>query len=78
MQENYKFVQCENGVYFTRISEDKTISSDAYKVKDEDIVNLFLDYLKRYCINNNKDILEIVNNNNETVMESKLYVSAFN
>ena len=52
--------------------------NDAYKVSDEDIINLFLDYLKRYCINNNKNILEIVNNNDETVMEAKLHVSAFN
>lgn len=75
----YKFLQCEDGIYFAKPLENGLISNDnIYKINDEDIVTLFLNYLKRYCVESKKNILEIVDDNNNTLMEAKLYIAAFN
>lgn len=71
----YKFLQCEDGIYFAKPLENGNMSDDAIMINDEDIVNLFLNYLKRYCYIKKKDLLQIINSKNELVMEAKLHIA---
>lgn len=75
--EGYEFLQCEDGIYFAKPLKNGNISKKSYKVTDKDIVNLFLNYLKRYCMSSNNNLLEITNDKDETIMEAKLHVAAF-
>lgn len=76
--KDYEFLQCEDGIYFGKPLDNGNISEDSIKINDKDIVYLFFNYLKRYCMENNKNILEIVNNKNETIMEAKLHIAGIN
>ncbi len=74
MESINKFLECEDGIYFGKPLKNGCISKTAVKVEDKDIVYLFINYLKRYCLANNKNLLEIVNEDDVPVMEAKLHI----
>lgn len=75
--EKWEFLECEDGIYFGKPLKNGTISKNSIKIEDMDIVNLFLNYLKRYCKYSGNNLLEITNNKDETIMEAKIHVAAF-
>lgn len=72
-----EFLQCEDGIYFGKPLKNGNISKNSYKITDKNIVNLFLNYLKRYCESSGNNLLEIINNKGEPIMEAKIHVAAF-
>ena len=39
--DDYEFLQCEDGIYFGRALKNGGISSDARKITNDEIINLF-------------------------------------
>ena len=48
--EDYEFLQCEDGIYFGRALKNGSISKDARKITNEEIVSLFSEFLQAYCL----------------------------
>ncbi len=71
--DEYCFMECEDGIYFGRPLKNGSISSDSRKVEDTEIVTLFEKYLRRYCIRNVTNVME-VERDGKTVIEAKLFV----
>ena len=61
--KDYKFLLCEDGIYFARPLKNGSISSDARKVSDQEIVMLFREFLTSYCMVNCTDTLTVERNN---------------
>lgn len=55
--QDYEFLQCEDGIYFGRALKNGSISKDARKVTDKEIVNLFSEFLQDYCLRYNKPLV---------------------
>lgn len=58
-KSEYKFLRCEDGIYFGRPLKNGSISSDARKIEDSEIVMLFREFLTSYCMVNCTDTLTI-------------------
>ena len=58
----YKFLRCDDGIYFARPLKNGGISSDARKVSDSEIVMLFREFLTSYCMVNRTDTLTVERN----------------
>lgn len=71
--KDYKFLKCEDGIYYGRPLRNGNISKDAHKVSDMEVVMLFEDYLRRYCHRNVTNYLE-VNRHGKMVFEAKLHI----
>lgn len=61
------------GFYVGRILKDGSLSSDAYHITDAEVVAMFEDYLTRYCMTKEKNILEVCRGD-RTVFEAKLNI----
>lgn len=55
--QDYEFLQCEDGIYFGRALKNGSISKDARKVTDKEIVNLFSEFLQDYCLRYKKPLV---------------------
>lgn len=59
--QDYEFFCCEDGIYFGRALKNGSLSKDARKVTNEEIVNMFSEFLQGYCLTHNKP-LELMKN----------------
>ena len=48
--EDYEFLQCEDGIYFGRALKNGSVSKDARKITNEEIIYLFSELLQAYCL----------------------------
>ena len=48
--QDYEFLQCEDGVYFGRALKNGSVSKDARKITEEEIIELFSGFLQNYCL----------------------------
>ena len=55
--ENYEFLQCADGIYFGRALKNGSISKDARKVTNEEIIQMFSDFLQDYCLRYKKPVV---------------------
>jgi len=55
--QDYEFLQCEDGIYFGRALKSGSISKDARKITNEEIIYLFSELLQDYCLRNNKPLV---------------------
>ena len=55
--QDYEFLQCEDGIYFGRALKNGSISKDARKVTDEEIIQLFSELLQNYCLTYKKPLV---------------------
>ena len=55
--QDYDFIQCEDGIYFGRALKSGSISKDARKVTDEEIVHMFSEFLQDYCLRFKKPLV---------------------
>lgn len=55
--QDYEFLQCEDGIYFGRALKNGSISKDARKITNEEIIYLFSELLQDYCLRNNKPLV---------------------
>ena len=57
MLQDYEFLQCEDGIYFARPLKNGSISKDARKITNEEIVYLFSELLQDYCLRYKKPLV---------------------
>ena len=55
--QDYEFLQCEDGIYFGRAFKNGSISKDARKITDEEIIRLFSEVLQNYCLTYKKPLV---------------------
>ena len=55
--QDYEFLQCEDGIYFGRALKNGSISKDARKIEDEEIIQLFSELLQNYCLTYKKPLV---------------------
>ena len=55
--QDYEFLQCEDGIYFGRALKNGNISKDARKVSNEEIIQMFSDFLQDYCLRYKKPLV---------------------
>ena len=55
--EDYEFLQCEDGIYFGRALKNGSVSKDARKITNEEIIYLFSELLQDYCLHNGKPLV---------------------
>ena len=55
--EDYEFLQCEDGIYFGRALKNGSISKDARKITNEEIIYLFSELLQTYCLTYKKPLV---------------------
>lgn len=70
---DYDFLECEDGIYLARALKNGSISSDARKIEDAEIVSLFEGVLRRHCARNVTNMLE-VQRDGKPLIEAKLFI----
>ena len=55
--QDYEFLCCEDGIYFGRPLKNGSISKDARKVTEEEIIQMFSDFLEDYCLRYKKPLV---------------------
>ena len=55
--QDYEFLQCMDGIYFGRPLKNGSISKDARKITDEEIVHMFSEFLQDYCLRYRKPLV---------------------
>lgn len=55
--QDYEFLCCEDGIYFGRALKNGSISKDARKITDEEIVQMFSEFLQNYCLRTKKPLV---------------------
>ena len=57
MLDNYEFLRCEDGFYLGRALKNGSISKDARKVSNEEIIQMFSELLQDYCLTHKKPLV---------------------
>ena len=70
--QDYEFLQCEDGIYFGRALKNGSISKDARKITDSEILQMFSEFLQDYCLRNQKPL--VINRNGKPFIEAYLIV----
>ena len=55
--QDYEFLQCEDGIYFGRALKNGKISKDARKVENNEIIQMFSEFLQDYCLRTGKPLV---------------------
>ena len=55
--QDYEFLQCEDGIYFARVLKNGSISKDARKITNDEIIYLFSEFLQDYCLRTKKPLV---------------------
>lgn len=71
--KDYEIFCCEDGIYMGRALKNGTLSKDSRKIDDEEIVQMFSNFLERYCARNVTNLLEI-EKNEKPYIEAKLFI----
>lgn len=53
---DYEFLRCEDGIYFGRALKNGSISADARKITDEEVVYLMSEFVEGYCLTTGKPL----------------------
>ena len=70
--QDYEFLQCEDGIYFGRALKNGSISKDARKVTDDEVINMFSEFLQNYCLRAQKPL--VLERNGKPFIEAYLIV----
>jgi hypothetical protein len=68
--QDYEFLQCEDGIYFGRALKNGSISKDARKIEDEEIIYMFSELLQNYCLTYKKPL--VLDRNGKPFIEAKI------
>jgi hypothetical protein len=55
--QDYEFLSCEDGIYFGRALKNGSVSKDARKITNEEIIYLFSELLQTYCLTHKKPLV---------------------
>jgi hypothetical protein len=70
--QDYEFLQCEDGIYFGRALKNGSISKDARKIEDEEIIYMFSELLQNYCLTYKKPL--VLDRNGKPFIEAKIII----
>ena len=70
--QDYEFLQCEDGIYFGRALKNGSISKDARKITDEEIIKLFSEVLQNYCLTYKKPL--VLERNGKPFIEASIII----
>ncbi len=70
--EDYKFMKCDDGIYFGRPLKNGDISKDSRKLESKEIIALFETFMKEWRERNQQEVLE-VERNGRLVLEARYY-----
>jgi hypothetical protein len=70
--QDYEFLQCEDGLYFGRALKNGTISKDARKITNEEIIYLFSEFLQAYCLTTKKPL--ILERNGKPFIQAQIFI----
>ena len=70
--QDYEFLQCEDGIYFGRALKNGSISKDARKIEDEEIIYMFSELLQNYCFTYKKPL--VLDRNGKPFIEAKIII----
>ena len=70
--QDYEFLQCEDGIYFGRALKNGSISKDARKITNEEIIYMFSELLQDYCLRNKKPL--ILGRNGKPFLQAQIFI----
>ena len=70
--QDYEFLQCEDGIYFGRALKNGSISKDARKITNEEIIYLFSELLQAYCLDTKKPL--ILERNGKPFIQAQIFI----
>jgi hypothetical protein len=70
--QDYEFLQCEDGIYFGRALKNGSISKDARKIEDEEIIYMFSELLQNYCLTYKKPL--VLDRNGKPFIEARIII----
>ena len=70
--KDYEFLQCEDGIYLGRALKNGSISKDARKITDEEIINLMSEFIQDYCLRMQKPL--VLEKNGKPFIEAYIVV----
>ena len=70
--QDYEFLQCEDGIYFGRALKNGSISKDARKVTNDEIIYMFSEILQDYCLRTNKPL--VLERNGKPFIEARILI----
>ena len=70
--KDYEFLQCEDGIYFGRALKNDSISKDARKVTNEEIIQMFSEFLQTYCLVNKKPL--VLEKNGKPFIQAQIFI----
>lgn len=70
--QDYEFLQCEDGFYFGRALKNGSISKDARKVTNEEIIQMFSEILQNYCLTYKKPL--VLDRNGKPFIQAQIII----
>ena len=70
--QDYEFLQCEDGVYFGRVLKNGSVSKDARKITEEEIVGLISEFVQDFCLRNQQPL--VLERNGKPFIQAHLVV----
>ena len=70
--QDYEFLQCEDGIYFGRALKNGSISKDARKIEDDEIIYMFSELLQNYCLTYKKTL--VLDRNGKPFIEARIII----
>ena len=55
--QDYEFLTCKDGIYFGRALKNGSISKDARRVDESEIIQMFSEFLQNYCLRYRKPLV---------------------
>ena len=70
--QDYEFLQCEDGIYFGRALKNGSISKDARKITDGEIIEILSEFIQDYCLRNQKPL--VLEKNGKPFIEAHIII----
>jgi hypothetical protein len=70
--QDYEFLQCEDGIYFGRALKNGSISEDARKITNEEIIYMFSELLQSYCLTYKKPL--VLEKNGKPFIQAQIFI----
>jgi hypothetical protein len=70
--QDYEFLQCEDGIYFGRALKNGSISKDARKITEGELIQLFSGFVQDYCLKNQRPL--VIERNGKPIIQAHIIV----
>ena len=70
--QDYEFLQCKDGIYFGRALKNGSISKDARKITEGELIQLFSEFVQDYCLKNQRPL--VIERNGKPIIQAHIIV----